>query len=269
MPGADSPTQVNELAKNYNRLRPKLQLPEYGRHIQVMVDSLKHIDDRAERNRQAQAVIAVMGNLNPLLRDTADYTHKLWDHLFIMSDFEIDVDSPYPSPSRETLSVKPEKMSYSNPSQIRHKHYGRYVPRILKSLAESNDDESQIAQTVDNIAVYMRAKSFEYNEEHPNNEVILKDIRMMTDNAIFIDESAINNIHSDYKSGQFSQNKRTQKGAKGAKNSNGGRNTRQNNARQGAKAAANNDARGQNRGHSGQQNRNFSKNNSQRRPQNQ
>lgn len=84
------------MQKNYNYKRRKLFLPEYGRHIHEMVDSLMQIEDRRERNRQARAVIAVMGNLNPLLRDTADFTHKLWDHLFIMSDFQLDVDSPYP-----------------------------------------------------------------------------------------------------------------------------------------------------------------------------
>ena len=81
------------MQKNYNYKRRKLFLPEYGRHIHEMVDSLMQIEDRRERNRQARAVIAVMGNLNPLLRDTADFTHKLWDHLFIMSDFQLDVDS--------------------------------------------------------------------------------------------------------------------------------------------------------------------------------
>ena len=80
------------MQKNYNYKRRKLFLPEYGRHIHEMVDSLMQIEDRRERNRQARAVIAVMGNLNPLLRDTADFTHKLWDHLFIMSDFQLDVD---------------------------------------------------------------------------------------------------------------------------------------------------------------------------------
>ena len=92
------------MKKNYNYTRRKLYLPEYGRHIQEMIDSLQLIEDRRERNRQARAVIAVMGNLNPLLRDTADFTHKLWDHLFIMSDFQLDVDSPYPQPTRQELS---------------------------------------------------------------------------------------------------------------------------------------------------------------------
>ena len=91
------------MKKNYNYTRCKLFLPEYGRHIHEMVASLLEIEDRRERTRQAKAVIAVMGNLNPLLRDTADFTHKLWDHLFIMSDFQLDVDSPYPRPSRQDL----------------------------------------------------------------------------------------------------------------------------------------------------------------------
>ena len=98
------------MKKNYNYTRRKLYLPEYGRHIQEMIDSLQLIEDRRERNRQARAVIAVMGNLNPLLRDTADFTHKLWDHLFIMSDFQLDVDSPYPQPTRQELTITPRRM---------------------------------------------------------------------------------------------------------------------------------------------------------------
>ncbi len=271
-PNDSKSLQVNELANNYNSLRPKLQLPEYGRHIQEMIDSLKHIDDRTERNRQAQAVIAVMGNLNPLLRDTADYTHKLWDHLYIMSNFEIDIDSPYPSPSRETLAVTPEKLQYSASHKIAHKHYGKYVPRILNSLSQCQDAEA-VAQVVDNLAVYMRAKSFEYNEEHPNNEVILKDLREMSENAIFIDEAAINSIQSDYKNGQTPQNKRT---PKSSRNTNGSKNMRPANfkgGKQGGNASnhqgATNDQRTSYKGRGGQQNRNFSKNNSQRRSQNQ
>ncbi len=186
------------MEKNYNYTRHKLHIPEYGRHIQEMVNSLIDIEDRADRNRQARAVIAVMGNLNPLLRDTADFTHKLWDHLFIMSDFKLDVDSPYPQPTRQELTMKPESLSYSR-GRITHKHYGRYVPKIVKSLCD-NDDNVAVARAVDNIARFMRVKSFEYNEEHPNNELIIKDIKMMSEGRIILDEDAINSIKSEYKS---------------------------------------------------------------------
>lgn len=185
------------MKKNYNYTRRKLFLPEYGRHIHEMIDSLMQIDDRRERNRQARAVIAVMGNLNPLLRDTADFTHKLWDHLFIMSDFQLDVDSPYPRPSRQELTVTPRHMAYSQ-SHVNYKHYGKYVERMIASLAAEHNPRA-VAAAVDNIARYMRAKSYEYNQDHPNNEVIIKDIKRMSGGAIEIDEVALNNLRSDYK----------------------------------------------------------------------
>ena len=141
------------MRKNYNYTRRKLYLPEYGRHIQEMIDSLLAIEDRRERNRQARAVIAVMGNLNPLLRDTADFTHKLWDHLFIMSDFQLDVDSPYPQPSRQELIVTPRRMAYSQ-GRITFKHYGKYVERAIRSLADERDPRTG-SRAVDMFATYM------------------------------------------------------------------------------------------------------------------
>ena len=183
-------------------------------HIHEMVDSLMQIEDRRERNRQARAVIAVMGNLNPLLRDTADFTHKLWDHLFIMSDFQLDVDSPYPQPSRQELTTVPRRMPYSS-GHIEYKHYGKYVERMIRRLADEKNPQV-VSRTVDNLARYMRTKSYEYNQEHPNNEVIIKDIKKMSGNAIQIDEVALNNIRSDYKQPFMAHPQKGQKGQKGA-----------------------------------------------------
>ena len=161
---------------NYNNTRRRLYLPEYGRHIHEMVDHLLTIEDRDERNRQARAVIAVMGNLQPMLRDTADFTHKLWDHLFIMSDFQLDVDSPYPRPSRDELQMTPRKLQYSQ-GRIQFKHYGKYVAQFLDKMRTEESPEVQRV-AVERMARYMRSKSFEYNQEHPNNEVIIKDIKI-------------------------------------------------------------------------------------------
>ena len=185
------------MKKNYNYTRRRLYLPEYGRHIHEMVDQLLQIEEREERNRQARAVIAVMGNLQPLLRDTADFTHKLWDHLFIMSDFQLDVDSPYPRPTRDELMMAPRKMQYSQ-ERIAYKHYGKYVQHMLRKLCTESDREATTI-AIDSLARYMRAKSFEYNQEHPNNEVIIKDIKQMSDGGIEIDEVALNNLRSEYK----------------------------------------------------------------------
>ena len=185
------------MKRNYNYTRRKLFLPEYGRHIHEMIDSLRTIEDRYERNRQARAVIAVMGNLNPLLRDTADFTHKLWDHLFIMSDFQLDVDSPYPRPTREELTITPRPLHYKQ-RRISFKHYGNYVEQMIQRLRHETNT-AHVAATIDNLARYMRAKSHEYNQEHPSNEVIVKDLKRMSDGAIEINEETLNNLRSDYK----------------------------------------------------------------------
>lgn len=194
------------MEKNYNFERKKLMLPEYGRHVHEMVDYLRTIHDRDLRNLQAQVVIEVMGNLNPILRDTVDFKHKLWDHLFIMADFQLDVDSPYPIPSQKILYPRPDKMEYPN-HKIRRKHYGKYIEKMLHAIALS-DDESAKALTVENLAKYMRVKSFEYNREHPNNQVIVKDIQTMSDHQITLDESALNGLKNDYKQPQTNNKQR-------------------------------------------------------------
>ena len=155
------------------------------------------IEDRDERNRQEKAVIAVMGNLQPLLRDTADFAHKLWDHLFIMSDFQLDVDSPYPRPTRDELQMMPRKLEYSQ-GRISQKHYGKYVAKMFDNLRKESDTEAQ-HDAIEKLARYMRSKSFEYNQEHPNNEVIIKDIKRMALGTIEVDEEAISSLKSDYK----------------------------------------------------------------------
>lgn len=184
------------MRKNYNYTRRKLYLPEYGRHIHEMVDSLLEIEDRQERTRQAKAVIAVMGNLNTTLRDTEDFKHKLWDHLFIMSDFQLDVDSPYPQPSRQDLAVVPQKLPYPQ-SRITFKHYGKYVHKLVRTIAAEQNTELKTDEII-NVARYMRAKSFEFNNEHPNNGSIIRDINIMAGGDVNVDLTAVSTMRNDY-----------------------------------------------------------------------
>ncbi len=185
------------MEKNYNYTRRKMFLPEYGRHIHEMVDYLQTIEDRTERTRQAHIVIDVMGNLNPLLRDTSDIAHKLWDHLWIMADFDLDVDSPYPIPTRKDLRPKPEKLEYPKKNMM-FKHYGKNVERMIRSLKD-NPDREAVEETLENIARYMRTKSYEYNQDHPNNEIIINDIKRMSKGGLEIDEAALGSLKSEYK----------------------------------------------------------------------
>ena len=217
---------------NYNNTRRKLYLPEYGRHIHKMVDHLMTIEDRDERNRQARIVIDVMGNLQPTLRDSAEFTHKLWDHLFIMSDFQLDVDSPYARPTREDLTITPARIPYPQ-ENIEYKHYGKYVAHILQELRnETNREALDVA--INSLARYMRAKSFEFNQEHPNNEIIIKDIKRLSNDGIEFDEVALNNLRSDYKNHLSA---RPQKGAQRPAQKNAAKNSVQRNKSQGQKTA--------------------------------
>ena len=109
----------------YNTEREHLIIPEYGRHMQKMINYAKSRDTKEERNKVAKAIISVMGNLQPHLRDVPDFQHKLWDQLFIMADFDIDVDSPYPKPSKEELYARPEVLKYPQ----NHDRCGLYLGR--------------------------------------------------------------------------------------------------------------------------------------------
>lgn len=218
------------MEKNYNIERKHLQLPEYGRHIHQMVDNLMKVEDRDERNRKARYVIDVMGNLNPLLRDTPEFTHKLWDHMFIMSDFKLDVDSPYPIPTSVTLTPMPNHMPYPD-KKVEMKHYGKYVRNMVNSLKDAEDREAMQA-AVNDIARYMRTKSYEYNQEHPNNEVIIKDIKRMSGYRIDVDEEVLSAIKSDYK--QTTRTNNNAKKAHAGKKTNKGK-TGQGQPRQGKK----------------------------------
>jgi hypothetical protein len=166
----------------YNTIRNFLVFSEYGRNVQKLVEYLGTIEDRAERNRKANTVIAIMGNLNPHLRDTADYKHKLWDHLFAMSGFTLDVDSPYPIPTPETINKKPEAVPYMG-NKIRFRFYGRNVQSMIKSAAEI--DEPEVKQYfVNMIASFMRNSSKNWNDENLSAEAIAEHIDVLSEGKL-------------------------------------------------------------------------------------
>lgn len=155
----------------YNTARTKLLLPEYGRNVQNMITHAMEIADREERNRAAQAIIEVMGQLNPHLRDVDDYRHKLWAHLFIMSDFQLEVDSPYEIPKKESLEEKPEIMPYPK-SKIRFGHYGQYSQKILEAAIEEVTDEKERAYLTKAMGNFMKKQFLRHNNTAVENQVI-------------------------------------------------------------------------------------------------
>lgn len=178
-----------------NRDKSRLLLSEYGRNVQTMVSYLKTIDDRELRNRQAEVVVAVMGNVNPAQKDSEGFQHMLWDHLFMIADFDLDVDAPYPKPTPDMFAPHPHPMAYSQ-SYIAQKQYGANVKRMVEALAaEPQTEERETAAA--NVAKYMKQKSFEYNKEFPSNEVVIADIRQMSRGSIVLDADTLDNTRID------------------------------------------------------------------------
>ena len=131
----------------YNTQQKRMPLPEYGRSIQNMVDYALTIQDRAERQRCANTIINIMGNMFPHLRDVPDFKHKLWDHLAIMSGFELDIDYPYEIIREDNLVTKPEPIPYST-TRMRYRHYGHTLEVLIKKaceLPEGNDKRNLTA----------------------------------------------------------------------------------------------------------------------------
>jgi hypothetical protein len=171
----------------YNTQLPHLQIPEYGRNIQVMIEHCVTIEDRDERNKCAKAIIQIMGQLNPHLRDIADYTHKLWDHLFLISKFKLDVDSPYPRPTPETFTTKPKNVPYPA-SKIRYKHYGKTIERII-DVAKTYDEGPEKKELTRLIANHLKKSYVNWNKDSVTDDVIFKQFKEMTNNELVIDEA--------------------------------------------------------------------------------
>jgi hypothetical protein len=173
---------------DYNTTRPALLYSEYGRNIQNMVKYIKTLESKEDRNKHAQAVIDLMGFLNPHLRDVADFKHKLWDHLFIIADFDLDVDSPYPIPSKESLDTKPQKVPYPS-NKIRYKHYGKTVELMINRAREINEEPERKSNMVASIANFMKMSYVTWNKDTVSDETIISDLKLLSNGELVLDEN--------------------------------------------------------------------------------
>jgi len=174
------------MEKDYNTERKGLRLPEYGRNVQKMVASLMEIEDREKRNEQARAVVKVMELLNPQVHLQEDYERKLWDHLFIISDFKLDVDSPYPMPTPEELEAKPAPVPVEK-RPIKATHYGRNIESIIDLIAGLEDGETK-TYVIRNLAIYMRTQYLIWNKDYVADETIFADIEKLSEGRVKVPE---------------------------------------------------------------------------------
>ncbi len=250
----------------YNTARNYLELREYGRHIQKMVEYLMTLEDRDKRNQQAKAVIELMGFLNPHLKNVEDFRHMLWDHLFAISNFKLDVDSPYPIPQKETYKSKPEPLKYPR-RYPKYSHLGKNLEIVIDKALKEEDPEKK-AGFAHSIAYYMKLAYSNWHKELVHDDTIRNELNSLTggqlefSNTPFIKHRNQNFERDDY--GRGTQRRQNFGGRDNRNNrSNGGRDNRmggmggRNNGGNGGRDNRNNNPGG--RDNRNNNNRNFKK----------
>lgn len=202
----------------YNTVRNHLTMKEYGRHIQKMVEYVLTIEDRQKRQQQAHIVIELMGTLNPHLKNVDDFRHMLWDHLFFVSDFKLDVDSPYPIPTRETYKVKPDPLPYPK-RKPKYAHLGKNLEIIIdKALKEENPEKR--SGFANSIAYYMKLSYNNWHKEFVHDDGIRQELNAITGGQLEFDSTPFvkhfrQQENRDSRGGNFSDSRFKRAGTNG------------------------------------------------------
>jgi hypothetical protein len=166
----------------YNTARELMQIPEYGRNIQKMIEFAKTIEDKDERNQAAKSIIKVMGQVNPALKNQEGLTHKIWDHMFIISGFDFDVDSPFPKPLKEDFELGPDRIPYPE-IEMRFRHYGRVVLAMIEKVSAVEDSAERVKMG-EALANVMKRAYLNWNRDSVEDRVIKKDLRELSNGKI-------------------------------------------------------------------------------------
>jgi len=214
----------------YNSQRPLLQLPEHGRNVKKMINHAKTIKDKEERQKCVDAIIKVMGQLNPQLRDVEDYNHKLWDHLFILADFDLDVDSPYPIPAKETFETKPERVSYPK-GKPQYGHYGKAVENVI-GLCIKEEDAEKKKELLNIVGNMMKRFYLSWNRDSVQDETIVKQLIELSGGklTVSVEDIDFEDTQAILRSKTFQKNTSRSKNNRG-KNQKGGGKGKKNNYR--------------------------------------
>jgi hypothetical protein len=202
----------------YNTAQKKLILPEYGRHVHLMVQHAIKIKDRDQRNIAANTIVGIMGILMPHLREVPDFKRKLWDHLFIISEFKLDIDAPYPPPSPGKLQEKPQTVPYPQ-VHIRQKHYGKILVNMIRETAKISDPQRR-DPLIQMLSAQMRKSYSAWNHSELSNEQIAQDIWDISDDKIVLDPSMIQFAEPIRRPEQTNQRPVSKSGRKRIANSN-------------------------------------------------
>ena len=202
-------TFVNKLTfMEYNTKRDPLTIPEYGRHVQKMISHAVTLNDKEKQKKCVDAIIAFMGQMNPHLRDVKEFTHKLWDHLHIMSDFKLDIDSPYEKPEIERLKEKPEKMNYPK-NKIRFSYYGNTIPNMITTAISMKGTEKEIMTGM--IANQMKKSYILFNQGSVDNKTIKLHLKQLSKDKLTLADDFEFIRSASVRQGGINSNKKYQK----------------------------------------------------------
>ena len=176
----------NTIKLYYNTEVEKLQMPEYGRNVLKMVEQLRQIPDKQNRSEQAYAVVKVMESLNPQVHQQDNYMQKLWDHLYMIAGYDLDIDAPYPAPLPEVVASRPDPIPLET-RPIKARHYGRNIESILNLIAGQQDGEVKTAM-IRSLAIYMRQQYLIWNKDTVADATIFKDIERLSDGRVKVPE---------------------------------------------------------------------------------
>lgn len=174
---------------DYNTTRPKMILPEYGRNVQKLVEYVKNIEDRDQRTHYAKILVELMRQVNPSIKDPNEYNQKLWDDLFILSGYDLEVDSPFPMPEKELLGKKPKPLKYSR-GPLRFKHYGKNVQALIKNAMQEEDEQKKEAALI-SIGRLMKTFYGAWNKENVDDSVIIENMQEIAGENIPLDPDEI------------------------------------------------------------------------------
>lgn len=176
----------NNSGLDYNTEREKLQMQEYGRNILKMVEQMRAIEDKNKRSEQARAIVRVMELLNPQVHQQENYEQKLWDHLYMIAGFDLDVDAPYPAPAKEDFETRPVTLPMKS-DRIKAAHYGRNIEKIITLLCDEPDGDVKTAM-IRSLAIYMRQQYLIWNKDSVADETIFADLEKLSEYRIKVPE---------------------------------------------------------------------------------
>jgi len=186
---------MERIGLTYNTEKEQIVISEYGRCIQEMIKKLPEIEDRQQRTEAAKYIISVMVQMNPSIKQSSDWEHKLWDHLYMISGYNLDVDSPFAPPTPIEQQRKPQHIGYQN-NNIKYGHYGLYLIKMIEAASQEEDEEVREALAY-SLASQMKRNYLEWNKSVVNDQVILNDLKTISGGRLVIEDESKFNASGD------------------------------------------------------------------------